>query len=337
MAAALRESSSTDPISTRESTSWLRWEPHRIATRSIAVVNGKGGCGKTTTAVNLAACLAAEGSRTLIVDVDPQGHASEAVGVDPRAAESTLFDVLVETDHADMLDGAIVRVDDRLDLLPGGVTLSVLEQRFRRDRPEQCSALLARVLSRVADRYDYIVIDSPPSVGLLTFMAIRAAREVVIPLETSSFAVGAVTRLLETLEILCDRIEHTLETRIVPTLFDGRTRFARSTLAEIRELVGEHCFDTVIRRNVRLAESAKRGVPVHRYAPNSNGAVDYASLTAEIQAYGARDLEAGLLVERGESSSPRLSFQPEAPTFVRSSSPKPIAERAAPAGGPGSG
>jgi chromosome partitioning protein len=252
--------------------------------RTIAIVNQKGGCGKTTTAVNLAGCLEAEGARVLVVDIDPQAHATLALGIDPEGIEQNLYEVLAEAAGGTSLSEVIRPASARLHVAPAGIVLSALEQKLAGDRGDGRTARLASALASVEDRYDYALIDCPPNVGILTFNALRAAREVVVPLETSVFAIHGVHKLLETLALLADRIGHQLSVRILPTLYDGRTRYARETLGEIRALFGELCFDTVIRSNVKLREAARAGRPVIRFARAANGALDYAALAVELAA-----------------------------------------------------
>jgi len=268
--------------------------------RAIAIVNQKGGCGKTTTVVNLAGCLAADGARVLVVDMDPQTHATLALGIDPDALEENLFDVLVDPGAPEPLDRVTLDVADRIALAPSGIVLSALEQKLVAEQAEDRTERLAAVLAGVEDAYDYALIDCPPNVGLLTFNALRAAREVIVPLETSFFAIQGVQKLLETIGLLSDRIAHDLSVRILPTLYDARTRYARETLSEIRELFKELCFDTVIRQNVKLREAARRGAPLVSFARTANGALDYAALAVEIAAEGVDDaLDAGDAVEAG--------------------------------------
>jgi chromosome partitioning protein len=255
-----------------------------ILMRTIAVVNQKGGCAKTTTAVNLAGCLAADGARVLVVDLDPQAHATIALGVDPEALLENLYEVLAEDDGVDRLADVIVPAGERLHVAPSGIVLSALEQKLSQERAENRTDRLSRALTLLPEPYDYVLVDCPPNVGLLTFNALRAAHEVIVPVEASHFALHGVHKLLETIALLAERLRISPEVRILATLYDGRTRFARETLAEIRTRFGDACFDTVIRNSVKLREAARRGVPVVRMAPTSNGAADYAALAAEVAA-----------------------------------------------------
>jgi len=252
--------------------------------RVIAIVNQKGGCGKTTTTTNLAGCLASDGSRVLVVDLDPQAHATLALGIDPDALDENLYEVLADPDGTGHLREVCIPFDERLHVAPSGIVLSALEQRLASEPVEKRTDRLASALEPVADDYDFVLIDCPPNVGLLTFNALRAASEVIVPLETSFFAIHGVQKLLETIGLLGERIGHELSVRILPTLYDGRTRYARQTLGQIRELFKDLCFDTVIRQNVKLREAASRGKPIQAIARSANGAIDYAALAVEVEA-----------------------------------------------------
>ncbi|UCE85132.1 MAG: ParA family protein [Deltaproteobacteria bacterium] len=255
--------------------------------RTIAIINQKGGCGKTTTAVNLAGRLAADGSRVLVIDLDPQAHATLALGIDPDLVEDNLYDVLADDDGA-ALDRVILDVGKAIDLAPSGIALSALEQKLAGDHVEARTERLSHALAALPPVYDYALIDCPPNVGLLSFNALRAADEVIVPLEMSIFAVHGVQKVLETIGLLSDRIGYDVEIRLLPTLYDARTRNAREMLMEIRDLFKDLCFSTVIRSSVKVRDAARRGVPVVRFAPSSNAAHDYGSLAFEIQALTAR-------------------------------------------------
>ncbi|MGH7288193.1 MAG: ParA family protein, partial [Myxococcota bacterium] len=192
--------------------------------RTIAIVNQKGGCGKTTTTVNLAGCLATVGDRVLLVDLDPQAHSTLALGIEPETLSENLYEVLVEpigSPGAGRLGEVIRPWSDQLHVAPSGIVLSALEQKLTADKAEQRTERLASALVSVAERYDWCLIDCPPNVGVLTFNALRAAREVIVPLETSDFAIHGVQKLLETIALLSDRIGHQLSVRLLPTLYDG--------------------------------------------------------------------------------------------------------------------
>ena len=251
--------------------------------RSIAVMNQKGGCGKTTTVTSLAGCLATEGHRVLVVDMDPQAHATLGLGIDPEEIDENLYEVLSEhADQAAPIEDVIVSAFENLDVAPSGVILSALEQKLAAEGARGRTERLAAALSRLEKPYDFVLIDCPPNVGLLTFNALRAAAEVIIPLETSYYAMHGVGKLLETVALLEDRIGHELRVKLLPTLFDGRTRFAKRALAEIRETYKDLAFDSVIRQNVRLREAAQRGVPISQLDRRCHGFVDYMSLGLEI-------------------------------------------------------
>jgi chromosome partitioning protein len=251
--------------------------------RCIAVMNQKGGCGKTTTVVSLAGCLAAEGHSVLVIDMDPQAHATLGLGVDPEEVSDNLYDVLSEPEGAGArLAEILVEAGPHLDVAPSGVILSALEQKLTAEGARGRTERLAGALAKLEKTYDFALIDCPPNVGILTFNALRAAQEVIIPLETSYFSMHGVAKLLETIALLEDRIGHSLKIRILPTLFDGRTRFAKRALAEIREAYKDLVFDSVIRSNVRLREAAQRGVPIANLDRRSYGFVDYMSLALEV-------------------------------------------------------
>ena len=264
----------------------MKVSPHRggNAMRVIAIVNQKGGCGKTTSTVNLGGALAADGSSVLVVDLDPQAHATLALGIDPEELDQNLYEILVEPPGARRIEDVILNVSSNLDLAPSSIVLSALEQKLASEQHEERTERLAAALDGLTSHYDYVLIDCPPNVGLLTFNALRAATEVVIPLEMGFFAVDGVQKLLETVALLSDRIGHDLSVRILPTLYDARTRYARRTLGEVRELFKDLCFDTVIRLNVKLREAAHSGVPISKYAPSANGARDYAAFAIELDA-----------------------------------------------------
>jgi chromosome partitioning protein len=198
--------------------------------------------------------------------------------------DENLYEVLADTEGTSQLAHILIEAGKGIHLAASGIVLSALEQKLAAERLDTRTERLAMALRTVAERYDYALIDCPPNVGLLTFNAMRAAQEVIVPLEMSFFAIHGVEKVLETIRLLSERIGHELSVRILPTLYDGRTRYARETLAEIRETYRDLCFDTVIRANVKLREAARRGLPIVRFAPSANGSTDYAALAAELSA-----------------------------------------------------
>jgi chromosome partitioning protein len=216
--------------------------------------------------------------------MDPQAHATLALGVDPDELSENLYEVLAEPGGETQLARVLVPVSEGIDLAPASIVLSALEQKLASERHDARTERLKSALESLPDPYDFAIIDCPPAVSLLTFNALRASQEVIVPLETSFFAIDGVQKLLETIALLSDRIGHDLHVRVLPTLYDGRTRYARQTLGDIRELFKDLCFDSVVRLNVKLREAARQGVPINRYAPSANGTHDYAAVAMEVMA-----------------------------------------------------
>jgi chromosome partitioning protein len=252
--------------------------------RILAIVNQKGGCGKTTTAIQIASRLAAHGRRTLLLDLDPQGHATLGLGVGPPGHEGSLGRVLARSGlHEDAVPLREILIDlgGGLFLAPTGAELAELEPDLMRARGSE--ERLAEHLAPLTHDFDDVVIDAPPSLGLLTLNALMAAHEVLVPVEPSLFSLHGLTRLAELVKLLAERHKHRARLRILVNAFDGRSRFARETLAEIRRAFPEQTLETVIRSSVRVREAAARGLPLDRYAPRSPIARDYEALAAEIE------------------------------------------------------
>jgi chromosome partitioning protein len=252
--------------------------------RTIAVVNQKGGCGKTTTAINLAAFLAQSERRTLVVDMDPQGHATLGLLSGGAPASSTMADVLIQ--H---VNGRHTRLRDilrpaqpLLDVAPADINLSQIPEKFA-GLPGR-ESLLSEVLAQVQDQYDYAIIDCPPHVGVLTYNALYACTEAIVPVDPGFFSLHGIGKLLETLDALSRKTGHEIDVRALVTLYGGRTEFAREVLGEIRQhLAGRH-FDTVVRHSIKLAEAASHGQPITAYCRRCAGYDDYAALAAEVLA-----------------------------------------------------
>jgi chromosome partitioning protein len=254
--------------------------------RCVAVVNQKGGVGKTTTAVNLAAALSHAGHDVLLVDLDPQAHATAHVGVKPEAVrEKTIYQVLAgEIDiPSTLVEIPREKKAGRLDLLPADLDLSGAELELAgvvgRER------ILSEAFAGVADRYAFTVIDAPPSFGLLTLNALVCAREVLVPLQTEFYALHGMTRLLKTVEMVKKRLNKRLAvTGIVPTRCDLRRNLDRDVLEQVKQHFPKLVYQTVIRPNVALAEAPAHGKTIFEYSPDAPGADDYRAMAKEFLA-----------------------------------------------------
>lgn len=250
---------------------------------TIALCLQKGGVGKTTTALGLGVELASLGARVLLIDIDPQGNLTQALGYDPTEIESSIYEVLLNPTHDPAF--AILHTDHGPDLLPANLTLAgaemTLASRYGREM------LLRSALGQIRDRYDFILIDTPPSLGLLTGNALTAADTVLVPLQAHAFALKALPQLETAIEIV-----HALNPAlhiggIVVTMSDRRTTINRLIEATAREQYGDLVFKTVIPFNVRLVEAPAVGQPIAAYAPGSSGAQAYHELALEVaQHYG---------------------------------------------------
>lgn len=277
---------SAEAVSTRLYNKFPRPQqlPGHGPARVIAMCNQKGGVGKTTTSINLAASLAGYGRRVLCIDFDPQGALSAGLGVSTHNV-ATIYDLLIgqlQDPHE-----AIQETDfEGLDLIPANIDLSAAEVHLVTEVARE--QILASILRKVSDDYDVIIIDCQPSLGLLTVNALTASHGVMIPLECEYFALRGVALLIETIEKVRSRLNPALELDgILPTMFDGRTLHAREVLDRVFEVFGDKVFDTVIGRTVKFPDASVAGVPIVEFAPGHPAAQAYKQLARELVARGA--------------------------------------------------
>ncbi|HZH43171.1 MAG TPA: AAA family ATPase [Lysobacter sp.] len=246
--------------------------------RIIAVANQKGGVGKTTTAVNLAAGLARAPKRVLLVDLDPQGNATMGSGVDKRELSASITEVLLGEVPVEQ---AIVRTGEDFDLLPGNIDLTAAEIRLMSE-PER-EQRLKRALAGVTDRYDFVLIDCPPALSLLTLNALTAADSIIVPMQCEYYALEGLSALLDTIEAIRGQLNPKLEIEgVLRTMFDVRNNLANAVSAELINHFGDRLFRTIIPRNVRLAEAPSHGQSIVGYDRASRGGIAYLGLAGEV-------------------------------------------------------
>lgn len=248
--------------------------------RIIAMANQKGGVGKTTSTINLGACLAEVGRKVLLVDLDPQGALSAGLDIPHNEIDVTVYNLLVDRD-ADIREAIQETAVPGLDLVPANIDLSAAEIQLVNEVGREHA--LARALRPVMKEYDFIILDCQPSLGLLTVNALACAHGVIIPMECEFFALRGLALLNDTVEKVRDRLNFDLEIiGILVTMFDRRTSHAREVMSRVIEVFGERVFDTVITRTVRFPETSVAGEPIITWAPKSQGAEQYRDLALEV-------------------------------------------------------
>ena len=269
--------------------------------RRIALVNQKGGCGKTTTAINLSSCLAEKGRKVLLIDLDPQGHSGLGLGITSSQIQETIYEALSgETQISEVIH----TIRENLDIIFSNVVLSAFEQKMagapaREFRLKQC-------LMGLENTYDYIILDCPPSIGLLTFNALIASDEAIIPVDSSAFSLNGLGKLLETIQLIEKKIGHELIVRVLPTNIDRRTNFSTYLVETLKSRFPKNCLKTFINSCTRLKEAAYHGKPIIEYDKYCAAFEDYQELAREIIRQEAR-------VRRILQKTKRISFVLEAP------------------------
>ncbi|MBE5758533.1 MAG: ParA family protein [Clostridiales bacterium] len=245
----------------------------------IAVANQKGGVGKTTTSINTAACMAERGKKVLLIDADPQGNATTGLGIDKRQVEHSLYDVLINGLPAQ--DAVVPTETEGLFLIPSNIDLAGAEIELVSVMARE--TILRRALVSVKKHYDYIIIDAPPSLGLVTLNALSAADSILVPIQCEYYAMEGLSQLVNTISLVKRNLNKKLEIEgVVLTMYDGRTNLSTQVAEEIRKFFGEKVHNALIPRNVRLGEAPSYGMPISQYDPKCVGAEAYFALADEI-------------------------------------------------------
>ncbi len=250
--------------------------------RTIAIINQKGGCGKTTVSINLASALAVKGHKTLLVDMDPQSHCAVGLAVPEEQIEQSIYDILVSHSRGEpiRLTEIMWKISENFELTPASIDLAAFEQQMAGHVDSELC--LKKVLDSVKRNYDYVIIDCPPSVGLLTFNAIRAATDILVPVETGYFSLHGLSKQLSTLNVLCNQSGQDINVMVLASMYDIRTKMGREILSELRKHFSERMFKSVINFNTKLKEAASLGQPVSEYDPASKGYKDFCVLAEEL-------------------------------------------------------
>ena len=247
--------------------------------KAIAIFNQKGGVGKTTTNINLGACLAQKGKKVLMLDIDPQGNTTSGIGISKKKLEYTMYELLIESDF-DPHDAIINTSVENLDLIPANVDLAGAE--IELVQLEGREKRLQNAINKIRDEYDYIFIDCPPSLGLLTINSLSAVESVLIPIQCEFYALEGVSQLMSTIELVRKSLKKNLEVEgVVLSMFDGRTNLSIQVVQEVKRYFGSKVYSTVIPRNIRLAEAPSFGLPIVEYDPKSKGATAYKEFAKE--------------------------------------------------------
>ncbi|MEE9403526.1 MAG: AAA family ATPase [Algisphaera sp.] len=303
--------------------------------RTIAIINQKGGCGKTTTSINLAAVMALKGKRTLLLDMDPQSHCALGLAVPDNQIERSTADLLRHGPEGGVRVADVTwQISRGLDLAPSSMALAGIEQQLA-NAPDK-DRRLEQILHTVRDTYDLCIIDCPPGIGLLTFNALRAADEVLIPVETGYFAMQGAVRQEQTIEMMSRRVGHHVRFKVLPTMYDVRTKLAREILGELKKHFGERVLPIVINFNSKLKEAASFGQPITEYDAASRGMQDFDALanwlldnppapqgTSESASQAATPQTAETAATASPSNTPAFA---DAPTRTAPTAPDPAAQ-----------
>ena len=254
--------------------------------RAIVVANQKGGVGKTTTAINLAACLAEAGQKVLAIDMDPQGNMTSGLGVDKDAIENTVYELLLgESSVEDCLQKEVI---ENLSVIGSNINLSAAEIELIGE--EEKEYILQKAIAPIRDNYDFIIIDCPPSLNLLTINAMTTAKSVLVPIQCEYYALEGLAQLMHTIDLVHDRLNEDLVIEgVVFTMYDARTNLSLQVVENVKDNLQQMIYKTIIPRNVRLAEAPSHGLPINLYDSRSTGAESYRMLAEEVMAWPDND------------------------------------------------
>ncbi len=249
--------------------------------RIVSIANQKGGCGKTTSAINLSACLAHKGRKVLLIDMDPQGHSALGLNININELKKTVLNTLCNSNDAKVvLNDVTIKVDDNFDIAPSNISLSTFEQHLSMVQGRETK--LKEAIDGLYQIYDYIIIDCPPSLGLLTFNSLIASTEVIVPIEMSLFSLHGTSRLLEIVTLVREKTGHEIRIKVIPTMYDKRTRISKEVLQDIKNHFKDSMFRTVVNTNVKLKEAASFGRSIVDYDRKAKGFSDYMALAEEV-------------------------------------------------------
>lgn len=247
--------------------------------RIIAIANQKGGVGKTTTSINLSACLAEAGQKVLVIDIDPQGNTTSGLGIEKDEVENTVYEVILKEIE---IENAICKdVFENLDIVPSNVNLAGAE--IDLIDIEEREYILKSSINRVRDNYDYVILDCPPSLNMLTVNAMTAADTVLVPIQCEYYALEGLTQLMHTITLVKKKLNPNLEIEgVVFTMYDARTNLSLQVVENVKDNLEQNIYKTIIPRNIRLAEAPSHGLPINKYDTKSTGAESYRRLAREV-------------------------------------------------------